>query len=552
MIIVAYTYDVEKFKSVFERSFTWLEGFERNVRRFADKPALIDPLAEREWSYAQLNGECCRLANALKAAGVGSGDLLVYQLLNSPQFAFCYIAAQKLGAVNSPISFNMSAGETARILEKHRPRVFVYDCETMVASVQALEISSHKPDVVLAVDYRGTKPDLPQGHIFYDDFVASAPETEPERDFVPDMYAETTRLFTSGTTGLAKAVPLNNVNEVLSAHDVIMHFPLSPLDITMNMTPWFHRGGLHSGGLCPTLYVGGTCVILRLFSAKTCLEIAGKYGVTFLIGVPAVLSNLASRQERRPVDLGHLKGIVTMGSPLEREACIRFQKVLTPNIFNGYGTTESFLNSFLRPTDLPEMAGSAGRSCTDDEVRVIVPGSTPDDVVPTDGETVGEIIISSWAKMPMSYLDAPELTAEKFRDGWFYTHDLGVWDKQQYISVRGRSDDMIICMGENIYPAQVEEVISSCPGVADCIVSGVPDPGRGEAVVAYVKPENESLTVKDVARWCGASQDLPANKCPRFYCLVDDIPYNATGKKQHFVVKNRAPSDLEAGLLQRP
>ncbi len=153
-------------------------------------------------------------------------------------------------------------------------------------------------------------------------------------------------------------MPLNNINEVLSAHDVAMHFPLSPVDKTMNMSPWFHRGGIHSGGPCPTLYIGGEIVILRNFNPKKCLEFVEKYGITFLIGVPAILKMLHNTQKKKRADLSNLKGIVTMGSPLEKEDCIQFQETLTPNIFNGYGTSEAFWNTFLRPHDLPNMSGT--------------------------------------------------------------------------------------------------------------------------------------------------------------------------------------------------
>lgn len=550
------TYDAKGFARVFEANFTWLGGFERNVRRFPDKTALIDPARDRQWTYAQLDAECSRFANALRAAGLGKNDLLLYQLYNCPQFAFCYIAPQKIGAINSPASFNLAAGETALLIDHNRPRAYVYDCDVRAMAAKALELCEYKPEVIIAVDYRGERPELPAGHVLYDDFVAGHSAAAPERP-AAHMYDEVTRLYTSGTTGLAKGIPVNNVNEVLSAHDVIMHFPLSERDVTMNMTPWFHRGGLHSGGLTPTLYAGGTVVAMRMFSAKACLDYADKYGVSFLIGVPAALEKLADRQEKHPTDLSRLKGIVTMGSPLEREACIRFQRLLTPNIFNGYGTTETFWNSFLRPTDLPEMAGSAGRACIDDEVRVVSlyddgRRAEPEDTVPMDGKTTGEIIISSWAKSSMSYLDNPELTEEKFYKGWFYTHDLGVWDGKRYISVLGRRDDMIICMGENIYPAQVEEVICRHEKVRDCIVTGVADPARGQAVAAYVVPSDAGLTIQELARHCAASCDLADYKCPRYYCLVSEIPYNATGKKRHFVAREQALEDLKSGKLKRP
>jgi len=551
-----YTYDIDKFKAVFESSFTWLSGFMRNVRRFADKNAIIDPMTGRKWSYAELNTDCNRLANRLKADGVTKNDVVLYQLLNSPQFAFCYIAPQKLGAVNSPANFNLAPGETARIIDHDRPKAYIYDCEIRETARKALELCQYKPKVILAVDYLGTHPTLPEGHIFFEDYISGQGTDDPQMDAKPNIYDEATRMFTSGTTGLPKGVPVNNINEVLSAHDVIMHFPLNPNDVTMNMTPWFHRGGLHSGGLTPTLYVGAACVILRTFSAKSCLEYADQYKVTFLIGVPSVLSSLAARQEKHPSDLSKLKGIVTMGSSLEKSACIRYQKLLTPNIFNGYGTTETFWNSFLRPYDLPEMSGTAGRSCTDDEVRVVYSyddqRAEPDDTVPTDGNTAGEIIIFACNKSVLSYLDNEELTKEKYYKGWLYTHDLGTWDKNQYISVVGRKDDMIISRGENIFPAQVEEVINQHPDVEECIVTGVPDSVRGEAVVAYVIRKSETLTAQNLNLFCANHPDLAAYKCPRYYCFVNSIPYNATGKKEHYKIKAQAAEDLKNGGLIRP
>ena len=110
---MGYTYDAENFKEIFEKNFTWLNGFMRNVRRFPDKTAMIDPLAEQSWTYTELNETCNRLANALQNDGIGKNDVVLFQLLNSPQFAFCYIAPQKLGAIDSPANFNLAPGETS-------------------------------------------------------------------------------------------------------------------------------------------------------------------------------------------------------------------------------------------------------------------------------------------------------------------------------------------------------------------------------------------------------------------------------------------------------
>ena len=547
------TYDCEMFKKTFESEFTWLNGFMRNVRRFGYKSAAFDPMSGKTWTYADLNSDSNRFANAMKASKVKKSDVVFVQLFNSPQFLFGYIASQKIGAIFNPANFNLSPGETAEIIDHNKPKVYVYDAEIVQTAVDALSLCSHKPEVVIAVNVTSKAFTLPEGHILYDDYVKNASEENPPIDFNPYFYDEVVRLQTSGTTGTPKGVPLNNVNEVLSAHDVIMHFPLNPTDVTMNMTPWFHRGGLHSGGPTPTLYAGAAMVILRTFNPKNCIDYVEKYGITFMTGVPSILTLLASRQEKHPKDISTLKGIITMGSPLEKEACIRFQNVLTPNIFNGYGTTESFWNTFLRPFDLPEMAGTAGRSCTDDEVRIVKvyddKKAEPDDVVPTDNKTEGEIIISCPCKSTYSYVNNPEAAEEKFYKGWMYTGDIGTWDEKQFITVAGRKDDMIISKGENIYPARIEEVLNCHPKVYECIVTGVPDSTRGESVAAYVIPEDDSLTVAELAEYCSQSPNISKYQAPRYYRFVTELPHTATGKKQHFIIKKQAEQDLKDGLL---
>lgn len=547
------TYDCEMFKKTFESEFTWLNGFMRNVRRFGYKSAAFDPMSGKTWTYADLNSDSNRFANAMKASKVKKSDVVFVQLFNSPQFLFGYIASQKIGAIFNPANFNLSPGETAEIIDHNKPKVYVYDAEIVQTAVDALSLCSHKPEVVIAVNVTSKSFTLPEGHILYEDYVKIASEENPPIDFNPYFYDEVVRLQTSGTTGTPKGVPLNNVNEVLSAHDVIMHFPLNPTDVTMNMTPWFHRGGLHSGGPTPTLYAGAAIVILRTFNPKNCIDYVEKYGITFMTGVPSILTLLASRQEKHPKDISTLKGIITMGSPLEKEACIRFQNVLTPNIFNGYGTTESFWNTFLRPFDLPEMAGTAGRSCTDDEVRIVKvyddKKAEPDDVVPTDNKTEGEIIISCPCKSTYSYVNNPEAAEEKFYKGWMYTGDIGTWDEKQFITVAGRKDDMIISKGENIYPARIEEVLNCHPKVYECIVTGVPDSTRGESVAAYVIPEDDSLTVAELAEYCSQSPNISKYQAPRYYRFVTELPHTATGKKQHFIIKKQAEQDLKDGLL---
>jgi acyl-CoA synthetase (AMP-forming)/AMP-acid ligase II len=323
----------------------------------------------------------------------------------------------------------------------------------------------------------------------------------------------------------------------------------------MNMSPWFHRGGLHSGGPCPTLYVGGEIIILRAFHPKHTLKTAEEQGVTFLIGAPPMLKMMCDIQKKRPVNLEKLKGIVTMGAPLEKLACIEYQKYLTPNIYNGYGTTETFWNTFLRPYDLPDMSGSAGRSCTDDDVAVIKTypdrRTEPTELVAKDNEEVGEIVIKCPTKTTYYYSGKPEESNRVYYKGWMYTGDLGVWDENEFVTVVGRRDDMIVCSGENIHPAQIEEVINEHPKVHECAITSVPDDLRGQSVVAYIIKEDESLTVKELVSFCKNHPMLSVYKCPRYYRFVETLPYTATGKKLHYKVREMALEDQVKGLLER-
>lgn len=541
---------MKDFKTIFESRYTWIEGFMRNVRRYANKPAMILPEKNMTWTYKQLNADTNKLCNALANEGIGKGDVVMLQMLNCPEFAFAYIACHKLHSICCPISFRISPGEMAFNIDDSKPKVIIC-CRAKVAEVnEAINIAHYKPQRVLVTD--GLTDDE---MLSYSDYVRYSSEDEPPFTCEYNIYDETTRLYTSGTTGKPKAVALTSINEVLSAHDVMIHFPMSYKDVTMNTTPWFHRGGLHCAGPCPAFYAGSTIVVMGKFDSEKSLRYTSQYGITFIVGVPTVLEELADEQERKGYDLSALKGIVTMGSPLERSACIRYQRVLTPNIFNGYGTTETFWNTFLRPFDLPENAGTAGASCVDDDVRVVKiyddHKADPDDLVATDGTEVGEVIICSPAKSPYKYYGNEEETEKKYYKDFIYTNDLATWDENQFVTIIGRKDDMIISSGENIYPTEVEAVLNMHEKVKDCIVTSVPDKIRGQVVTAYVVVNDESLTPEELDEYCKKSTDIANFKRPRYYRFTQQIPFNATGKKLHVKIKETAAYDLKNGLLYR-
>ena len=548
------TYEKENFKKLFEEGFTYIAGFMRNVRHYNKKTAMIFPQKDMVWSYGELNKDVNKLANAFLADGVKKDHVVMYALQNCPEFVFAYLATQKIEAISCPINFRMSSGEIALTIDDSKPDIFIYDTDFAPVMEEAIKMAKHKIVRAVAVDVND-KYLIPEDHVSYPDYVSSFSDDEPQFEKNPNIYDEVLRFYTSGTTSLPKGVPLNNINEVLSAHDVIMHYPLNPTDITMNMTPWFHRGGLHSGGPSPTLYVGGAIVVMRQFSPRTTLNYVEKYKITYLTGVPSVLALMVKMQESSHYDLSSIKGIVTMGSPLEKNACIKMLEVLTPNIFNGYGTTESFWNTFLRPYDLPEMSGSAGSCCTDDDVLVVKHfedrKAEPWELVKKDGSEIGEVIIKTLAKSSLCYYNNPALTEQKFKDGYLYTGDLATWDENEFVTIVGRKDDMIICSGENIYPPQIEEILNENEKVQESLVTYVPDRIHGQCVVAYIIKNDESLTAQELNTFCIKHPMLSVYKRPRYYKFTDAFPTTATGKKMHYKAHELAVEDLKNGELIR-
>lgn len=538
------------FKEIFESRYTWIEGFMRNVRRFSGKQALIDPQTGHQWTYSEVNDEVNRLCHSLAKAGVKKGDVIMLQMLNCPEFVFAYVACHKMQLVCCPVNFRLSPGEFAWNIEDSKPAVVICCQSKCEEAVKSIAHTKHKPLCVIGLISESTDE-----IVSYGDFVKDASADEPVITTPYNIYDETVRLYTSGTTGRPKGVCITSINEVLSAHDIMIHFPMSSRDITMNTTPWFHRGGLHCAGPCPALYAGATMVVMGKFDAIQTLKYVYRYKITFIVGVPTVLEELADRQEQGGYDLSSLTGIVTMGSPLERAACIRYQKVLSPNIYNGYGTTETLWNTFLRPFDLPDNAGSAGRSCVDDDVRVVKiyedRRAEPEDLAKQDGIDVGEVIISSPAKSPYLYHDNPTETERKYYKDFIYTNDLATWDDNGYITIVGRKDDMIISSGENIYPTEVESVLNLHPKVKDCIVTSVPDKIRGQMVTAYVVPKDGYVAPEELDDYCRQSPELANFKRPRFYRIVKQIPFNATGKKLHVKIKETALQDWKNGLLEK-
>ena len=175
----------------------------------------------------------------------------------------------------------------------------------------------------------------------------------------------------------------------------------------------------------------------------------------------------------------------------------------------------------------------------------------PGDHAARDGSEIGEVVVRS-VKAGYAYVNQPAEQAARFRNGWLYIGDLATWDADEYVTIVGRKDDMIISGGENIHPIQVEAVLAEHPSIADAAVVGLPDERWGEVVVAYVVASDPALDAVACDAHCNGHPMLAAFKRPRAYRFVPELPMTATGKKVHYQLREQATRDAAEGLLQRP
>jgi len=435
-------------------------------------------------------------------------------------------------------------------MDDSEPRVFVYDPEVKNTSVKTVELAEKKPKLCIMLG----KDDIPDGHMTYEEFIKgksiASPVTEKSVRWVDPCLI----LYTSGTTGLPKGFP---INQAMIFFDNMMNAALEKLDsssVNLATNPLFHRGG-NTTGVLPCLHAGGTVVTMKHFSEELALDYVEKYKVTHMVSAPTVYERMCILQEQKPRDVSSLqRGCITsMGAPLDKEACLKMMKLLTPNVMNGYGTADGHWVTMLRPYELPEGAGTIGLAVPEDIVKLVkvYPDrrgnpENPDDLCPMDGETEGEIALRT-IHCPYQYINRPEDTAKAFPyRGWQLPGDVATWDKDGYITVQGRTDDMIISGGENIHPVIVEEVLKEHRGVRETFVTGIPSQEWGQAIVAYVARKDPTITEKDLDEFCKSHPGLARYQRPRYYKFVEfeELPFNPAGKKMHYTIKERAAKDF--------
>lgn len=486
---------------------TFASTLRRHARDRADAPALT--FAGRTQTFAELDAATSRVANLLIANGIGAGDRVAVLAKNCAEYFEVLIGASKMGATVVGLNWRLSPREMNEILR---------DCEPSL----------------LFHDERGAQL-LPDGApcrtiAFGEAFAAArdaAPASDPLHDSRPDATALI--LYTSGTTGLPKGVMLSNEAMSYTAR-LAAAWSMGTTSVNLVAMPLFHIGGCGYGS--STFMAGGHTVLVPEVNIDDILSLIPRYRVTHTFLVPAVVQMILNATTVRDADLSSLELLMYGASPMGDVLLRRAIDALGCNFMHAYGMTESAGTVVILPPDKhdpdgprPDLLKSCGRPLPWVELRIIDPTTMRDAAT----GSVGEI----WLKSPMTmtgYWRNPSATLEAIvEDGWFRTGDAAYADEDGYVFLFDRFKDMIISGGENIYPAEIENVLNGHDAVAQAAVIGVPHERWGETPAAFVvlKP-GSSVTVEELLAY--TRRNLATYKCPSIIRLAETLPRNATGK----------------------
>jgi acyl-CoA synthetase (AMP-forming)/AMP-acid ligase II len=467
----------------------------------AAAPALVVPDEDTRLSYAQLGETVAGLAGALAGLGVERGGRVCLALPNGPEAVELLLATASLGAAACPLNPVYTADEFRFYLDDLAPQLLLAAEGELLAARQAASCQ------VVDVAHEAGRT-LLRGH----DARPLEPAGEPE-----DIALV---LHTSGTTSRPKQVPLLQRNLVASARSIARHYRLSPEDVSYVAMPLFHIHGLAASTFA-ALVSGGTVVAPRRLAPRRFRTHLLEHGVTWFSAVPTTHHMLLERGE--PVRDGlRLRFIRSCSSALSPELMTRAEEAYGAPMLEAYGMTEASHEMAANPLPpLERRPGTVGVP-TGAEIRIL---DGDWEMVPEG--VAGEVAIRGPGVTP-GYLENPQANAESFRTGWFRTGDLGVME-DGYLRLIGRLKEIIIRGGENISPAEVEDVLRSHPAVEDAAVFGVPDEKYGELVAAAVSLRNQ---VADDALLDHCRASLTQVKIPSAIHVLEEIPRTPTGKLQ--------------------
>ncbi|WP_339103416.1 fatty acid--CoA ligase [Haloterrigena salinisoli] len=514
---------------------------EQTVDRYPDRDAIVYPRKDQRWTYAEFDERVNRLANTLADRGIEKGDRVATVLYNGSEMALTVYACAKLGAVFTPLNFRLPSGEIEYIVNDAEAQLVLFESETREAVEGARPSLETVDEYVFIDDDREEAPEYARG--FYDLLESGSterPDVHVEED---DVYAF---IYTSGTTGRPKGVVHEHRSMVEHNLLCIAELDLTRDDVGLSMMPLYHCAELHCS-LFARVHRGAATVIHHEFEPEAALEAIEAHGVTVLFAAPTAWNALSLTAAEADVDVSSLRIGLYGAAPMPERVLENCMDHLCEDYVQAYGMTEiGPAGVFQPPEDQIPKQGSAGLPALNHRVRVVEPDADPDAAV--EAGDIGEILISSPCAM-REYWNRPEATARSLREAdgttWYYTGDLGYRDEDGYLYVVDRKDDMIVSGGENVYPAEVEDVLFAHDAVEEAAVVGEPDEEWGERVVAYVVADGVDAAALD--EFALESDRLADFKRPRTYYFVDELPKNPSGKIQKFKLReDEADVDPEA------
>lgn len=485
----------------------------RRARKTPHRTALIHGGTSTD--YRTLHSRTTRLAHALRDRGIRRGDRIAYLGPNHPSYLETLFAAGTLGAVFVPLNTRLAGPEIAYQLTDSGAKALLYG-PSRTALVAGLPGSTDvRTYVELGPEYEAA--------------LASASEEPIDAPVTPDDTCII--MYTSGTTGRPKGAMLTHGNITWNALNVLVDTDLIADERALVCAPLFHTAGLNMLTL-PVFLKGGTCVLVEAFDPDATFDLIERHRITFMFGVPTMFDQVARHPRWPEADLSSLRILTCGGSPVPTPLIAAYQE-RGLNFLQGYGMTEAAPGTlFLDAGHAVTKAGSAGVPHFFSDVRVVGPDLAPVDV----GET-GEVVVRGPHVMP-GYWGLPEETAASFADGWFRSGDAARVDEDGYVFIVDRIKDMIISGGENIYPAEIEDLLLAHPDIVECAVIGVPDDKWGEVPRAVVVPR-EGATVDPDEVLASLSGRLAKYKIPKSVVLAPELPRTASGKLLKSRVRTR-------------
>jgi fatty-acyl-CoA synthase len=489
-----------------------------NAANLPDKTATVELPSGRQQSYAQMHDRVGRIASWLLALGVERGDRVGVLALNSVDMLDIIFATWRIGAVHLALNFRLTPSELDYIIGNAEPKMLIFDLE-LAPTVEALTSSVEH---VVEMDGQGGDTQFEAG-------VRDAACVDAMVGLEPEDQCML--MYSSGTTGLPKGVIITHGMMLWASVNAGSSMRCTEDMVSLAVMPLFHIGGLQVF-TCPALFAGGTAVIARTFDPGATLDAFSDetLGITHFLGVPAIFNALRDHPKNPQTDFSRVQTIIA-GAETVPESLVNWWYERGVVIQEGYGMTENTASCcVLGREDIPARVGSAGKPLRHTQIRIV----KEDGVDAEPGES-GEIWCRGPAVTP-GYWKRPEANEETFVDDWLRTGDIGSRDAQGFIYIEDRLKDMYISGGENVYPAEIENILYELEDIREVAVIGVPDERWGETGCAVVALKGDSDTSREaILEHCRPR--LARSKQPSHVVFVDELPRNATGKVLKFELR---------------